>query len=98
MTQPVVSDPARTHAIDRTQLKTLGMLGIPYGGFMVLLAAIPNPLTGRLAFVFSGGAILLISLHPVPGRPAHAAPDAARRPRLAGAAGPADAVISRVQA
>jgi hypothetical protein len=48
--------------MDRAQLHTLGVLGIPYGGFMVLLAAIPNPLSGRLAFVFSGGAILLVSL------------------------------------
>jgi SSS family solute:Na+ symporter len=61
MAQPVVSDPATTYAMDRAQLHTLGVLGIPYGGFLVLLAAIPNPLTGRLAFVFSGGAILLIS-------------------------------------
>ena len=62
LNQPVVSDPVKTHAIDRAQLHTLGVLGIPYGGFMVLLAAIPNPLSGRLAFVFSGGAILLVSL------------------------------------
>jgi hypothetical protein len=62
LSRPVVADPAKSHAIDRAQLHTLGVLGIPYGGFMVLLAAIPNPLAGRLAFVFSGGAILLISL------------------------------------
>jgi SSS family solute:Na+ symporter len=62
LNRPVVSDPYKTHAIDRAQLHTLGVLGIPYGGFLVLMAAIPNPLTGRLAFVLSGGAIMLVSL------------------------------------
>jgi SSS family solute:Na+ symporter len=62
MAEPVVVDPAQTYAMDRAQLRTLGVLGIPYGGFLVLLAAIPNPLTGRLSFVFSGGAILIVSL------------------------------------
>jgi SSS family solute:Na+ symporter len=62
MAQPVVSDPAETYAMDRAQLRTLGVLGIPYGGFLVLLAAIPNPLTGRLSFIFSGGAIVIVSL------------------------------------
>jgi Na+/proline symporter len=62
LNKPVLSDPYKTHAIDRAQLHTLGVLGIPYGGFMVLMAAIPNPLTGRLAFVLSGGAIMLVSL------------------------------------
>jgi hypothetical protein len=61
LNQPVISDPAATRAMDRTQLRTLGILGLPYGGFVLLLALIPNPLTGRLAFVFSGGAILLVS-------------------------------------
>ena len=62
LNQPVVSNPEATRAMDRTQLRTLGILGIPYGGFVLLLAAIPNPLVGRLAFVFSGGSILLVSL------------------------------------
>ena len=62
LNQPVVSDPEATRAMDRTQLRTLGILGIPYGGFVLLLALIPNPLLGRLCFVFAGGAILLVSL------------------------------------
>jgi SSS family solute:Na+ symporter len=62
MKHPVVSDPAQTRLMDRAQLRTLGILGIPYGGFLVLLAFIPNPLTGRLCFVFSGGAIVAIAL------------------------------------
>jgi solute:Na+ symporter, SSS family len=62
LNEPVISDPAATRALDRTQLRTLGILGLPYGGFVLLLALIPNPLIGRLAFVFAGGSILLVSL------------------------------------
>jgi solute:Na+ symporter, SSS family len=58
---PVVSDPAKTRALDRAQLRTLGILGLPYGGFVVLLALVPNSLLGRLCFVFVGGGMLLIS-------------------------------------
>ena len=61
MNRPVVSDPAETRGMDKVQLRTLGLLGLPYGGFVVALAAIPNPLSGRLAFLLSGGAIVLIS-------------------------------------
>jgi solute:Na+ symporter, SSS family len=61
MNQPVVSDPAKTRAMDHAQLRTLGILGIPYGGFVVLLALVPNPLSGRLCFVFAGGAILAVA-------------------------------------
>jgi SSS family solute:Na+ symporter len=58
---PVVSRPEDTRVMDRAQLRTLGLLGIPYGSFVVLLALIPNPLTGRLGFVLSGGIIVFIS-------------------------------------
>ena len=61
LNRPLVSDPAETRAMDRTQLRTLGILGFPYGIFVILLAAIPNPLGGRLSFLLSGGAILLVS-------------------------------------
>ena len=59
---PVVSRPEQTRVMDRAQLRTLGILGIPYGSFVVLLAVIPNPLTGRLGFILSGGIIVLISV------------------------------------
>jgi SSS family transporter len=62
MSRPVVSNPADTRAMDRAQLKTLGVLGIPYGGVVVLLALVPNPLSGRLAFLLSGGAVLAVAL------------------------------------
>jgi hypothetical protein len=31
-----------------------------YGGFISLLAGIPNPPTGRLAFLFCGGVMLVV--------------------------------------
>ena len=33
----------------------MGLLCLIYGGFITLLALIPNPLIGRLAFLFCGG-------------------------------------------
>jgi hypothetical protein len=48
--------------MDMAQLETLSKLCLPYGGFIMLLAAIPNPLGGRLCFIFSGGVIVGIGL------------------------------------
>jgi hypothetical protein len=48
--------------MDLAQLRTLSKLCLPYGGFITLLAAIPNPLGGRLSFVFSGGMIIGVGL------------------------------------
>ena len=42
---------------DSVQSKTLGILCLIYGGFVTLMALVPNPLTGRLAFLFCGGLI-----------------------------------------
>jgi Na+/proline symporter len=42
---------------DSVQSKTLGILCLIYGGFVVLMALVPNSLTGRLAFLFCGGLI-----------------------------------------
>src|SRR5688572_155831 len=39
---------------DNLQAKVMGLLCLIYGGFITLLALIPNPLVGRLAFVFCG--------------------------------------------
>jgi Na+/proline symporter len=39
---------------DNLQARVMGMLCLIYGGFITLLAGIPNPLTGRLAFAFCG--------------------------------------------
>jgi SSS family solute:Na+ symporter len=59
---PVVSDPGQSKQMDLAQLRTLSKLCLPYGGFIMLLAAIPNPLGGRLSFIFSGGMIVGIGL------------------------------------
>lgn len=40
---------------DNVQAQTMGLLCLIYGGFITLLALIPNPLIGRLSFVFCGG-------------------------------------------
>ena len=39
---------------DNLQAKIMGLLCLIYGGFLLLLMAIPNPWTGRLAFAFCG--------------------------------------------
>jgi disulfide bond formation protein DsbB len=39
---------------DNVQAQTMGLLCLIYGGFITLLAAIPNPLSGRLSFIFCG--------------------------------------------
>jgi hypothetical protein len=45
---------------DSRQGLVLGMLCLYYGGFISLLALIPNPLSGRLGFLFCGGVVLAI--------------------------------------
>ncbi len=47
---------------DVQQGQTLGFLCLCYGGFICLLAAIPNPLPGRIAFLFCGGVVVAIGL------------------------------------
>jgi hypothetical protein len=41
-------------------LPKLGLLCLIYGSFVLLLILIPNAMTGRLCFVFCGGAIFTI--------------------------------------
>jgi Na+/proline symporter len=47
-------------ASDHQQATVLGLLCLWYGGFISLLALIPNPLSGRLGFLFCGGVVLVI--------------------------------------
>jgi Na+/proline symporter len=47
---------------DNRQAAGLGLLAQGYGGFIALLALIPNPPAGRLGFVFCGGTVFLIGL------------------------------------
>jgi SSS family solute:Na+ symporter len=45
---------------DDKQSWLIGWLCMPYGVFVCLLALIPNPLAGRLGFIFCGGVVSLI--------------------------------------
>lgn len=47
-------------ASDHRQSAVIGWLCLVYGGFVLLLALIPNPLDGRLGFVFCGGVVVLV--------------------------------------
>ncbi len=47
-------------ANDHTQASVVGWLCVTYGAFVALLAIIPNPLAGRLAFLGCGGCVLLV--------------------------------------
>lgn len=47
---------------DNRQADVLGLLAQCYGGFIALLALIPNPPAGRLGFVFCGGTVFLVGL------------------------------------
>jgi len=42
---------------DGVQSKTLGILCLVYGGFVTLMVLVPNPIGGRIAFLFCGGVI-----------------------------------------
>lgn len=47
---------------DNLQARILGLLALCYGGFICLLALIPNPMIGRLCFLFCGGVVVVIGL------------------------------------
>lgn len=55
---PVEASETGTGERDSSQGTALGILSMIYGGFVVLLALIPNPMSGRLAFLFCGGVLL----------------------------------------
>jgi len=68
-------------ANDDRQARVVGMFTVIYGGFVLLLALIPNPPGGRLAFVGCGGLVLLVGLvllFTARGRTAAPAPPSAR--------------------
>ncbi len=50
------------NANDARQSRVVGWLCAAYGGFVLLLAAIPNPWPGRLAFVGCSGIVLAVSM------------------------------------
>lgn len=60
-----LNTPVEKRGVQRVQTvidNLLGALCLVFGGFILLLIAIPNPVTGRLAFLFCGGAIFGIGL------------------------------------
>jgi len=54
MRTPVDFEREQGPGSDNMQAKVMGMLCLIYGAFITLLALIPNPLSGRVAFVFCG--------------------------------------------
>lgn len=49
-------------ANDSRQAAAVGWLSLTYGSFVLLLAVIPNPLNGRLAFLGCGGLVVTVGL------------------------------------
>jgi hypothetical protein len=54
MRTPVDFEREQGAGSDNLQAQVMGRLCLVYGGFITLLALIPNSWTGRLAFVFCG--------------------------------------------
>ncbi|MBD5782025.1 Na+:solute symporter [Pelagicoccus sp. NFK12] len=55
---PVEANETGSGERDASQGKALGILSMIYGGFVAVLALIPNPASGRFAFLFCGGVLL----------------------------------------
>jgi hypothetical protein len=55
-------DKQGVRGVQHTVYKLLGTLCVVYGGFILLLALIPNTPTGRLCFLFCGGVIFAAGL------------------------------------
>jgi hypothetical protein len=55
--QTPVPDRADHEGEDRRQRTVLGKLSLVYGGAIMMMALIPNPLEGRLCFLFCGGVV-----------------------------------------
>ena len=57
MRTPIDFEKEVGEAKDSVQSKTLAILCFVYGGFVSLMAMVPNPPSGRIAFLFCGGLI-----------------------------------------
>jgi solute:Na+ symporter, SSS family len=62
MRTPVDFEREQGPGSDNMQAKIMGMLCLIYGGFITLLALIPNPLSGRIAFIFCGAVMFGVGL------------------------------------
>jgi hypothetical protein len=57
-----VGEEGAAAANDARQSAAVGWLSLTYGSFVLLLALIPNPLNGRLAFLGCGGVVVIVGL------------------------------------
>ncbi len=60
MREPVEFEREEGANSDHAQASLLGNLSLAYGGFISLLALIPNPLSGRIGFIFCGGLVIAV--------------------------------------
>lgn len=60
LSTPVEATETGSEQKDASQGKALGVLSMIYGGFVFLLALIPNPIVGRISFIFCGLVLLVI--------------------------------------
>jgi solute:Na+ symporter, SSS family len=47
---------------DNLQARVMGLLCVVYGGFITLLVVVPNPLRGRVAYLFCGGCMFVVGV------------------------------------
>jgi SSS family solute:Na+ symporter len=57
---PITSESKEHVHTDALQFRTIGLIALCYGGFVLLGMLIPNSLSGRMAFLFAGGVITTI--------------------------------------
>ena len=62
MRRPITDTEITGTATDYHQAHMMGRVAIGFGAFVLLLALIPNPMLGRLAFLFCGGCVLGIGV------------------------------------
>jgi Na+/proline symporter len=60
MHTPVDFDREEGGGSDHLQARVMGLLCLVYGGFITLLVVVPNPLRGRIAYLFCGGCMFVI--------------------------------------
>lgn len=60
MLEPVEFEREEGANSDHAQASLLGNLSLAYGGFISLLALIPNPMSGRIGFFFCGSVVLAV--------------------------------------
>ena len=62
MRRPIAPEECEGSTTDYKQGHLMGGVAMGFGSFILLLALIPNPTSGRLAFVFCGGCVLGVGM------------------------------------